>query len=98
MRRLSLTVLAGALGLLCASPAGARSGVFLGFGITHPPPGWYHPVPPPPAWPGYGYYLPPPPASCRAGAWVCPLPVPARPGDACACPTPGGLAWGRVEG
>jgi hypothetical protein len=76
--------------------------------VPPPPPVYYYAPPPPLPPPAYGalpyggYTYVPPIAptgpSCRAGAWTCPLGAPARVGDACACPTPQGPAWGRVGG
>ncbi|MBW8270752.1 hypothetical protein [Caldovatus aquaticus] len=66
---------------------------YYGYGYPYPYYPYAPPYPPPPA-----FYPPAPGTTCVAGAVTCPLREPAEPGDACNCPTPNGLAWGRVAG
>ena len=109
MRVLLVTVLTGVVLLLPTTPTVARTFFSFGFGfpLTYPYPAYpyypyYYPPPAyyyPPASPPYVPYAYAPPAArlqCYAGAYSCPLAAPGQIGDACACATPQGQAWGRA--
>lgn len=94
--------------LLPAGPATARTFFSFGFGFPlgypYPYPAYPYPYPPPayanPLAPTPSYSMPYAPRAtglrCHAGAYFCPLEQAGQAGDACACATPRGQAWGRV--